>query len=169
MSEIQFDAKKDGLRQLQDGSWKVSLTVHPNDFDNEANKPFLTTPMGTRYMVVMVEIGDDEQPAEKPARKPIETGAEASWNDVETKKARAKARRSWDELSPSQQAGIACNETSFILWTRTSNAEEAAQFVRSRCGVTSRSLFDQNEALAARWATLYQQFRIETGREAEER
>ncbi|MGI9297059.1 MAG: hypothetical protein ACR2QC_04075 [Gammaproteobacteria bacterium] len=58
-----MEVKKDGLRQTQDGLWKLTVTVHPNDMETS----LLEAPMGTRYMMAMVQIGDDERPV-KPQK-----------------------------------------------------------------------------------------------------
>ena len=61
-NSLQFECKKDGLKQLQSGEWTLSLKVHAND----APAPLLTAPMGTRYMAAIVELNDDETPVEQP-------------------------------------------------------------------------------------------------------
>lgn len=55
------EAKKHAYRQTQDGV-VVSFVLHPNDLPDG----LATAPLGTRYMLALVEIGDDEQP-KKPA------------------------------------------------------------------------------------------------------
>lgn len=68
-----------------------------------------------------------------------------------------KARRSWDELSIAQQAGILCCEKDFHKFvgerlfknkqrTRKDgvNEEEAAWYVRTQCGVNSRADIEGN-------------------------
>lgn len=78
--------------------------------------------------------------------------------------AQATERRKWDELRPSQQAGIACNEPEFWEFLTevhdnfTSDANKAAAFVRWKCGVRSRSEFDTDEAAASRWNTLHGEY-----------
>ena len=47
-----MEVKKDGLRQTQDGIWKLTLTVHPNDMSVD----LMVAPMGTIYQVAMVEV-----------------------------------------------------------------------------------------------------------------
>jgi len=61
---ISLEAKKDALSQRQSGDWRVSFTVQGIDMDTRLTQ----APMGTRYAVVLVEIGDDEQPVQKEAR-----------------------------------------------------------------------------------------------------
>lgn len=51
-----FEAVKVALRQSKDGI-VVSLVIHPNDVPT----PLLSDSIGSRYMIGMVRIGDDEQ------------------------------------------------------------------------------------------------------------
>jgi len=60
---IQFEGIKTGLKQSKDG-YMLSLAVHPDDLPDNLIRDFV----GARYMVVMVRIGDDEQPV-KQVRK----------------------------------------------------------------------------------------------------
>lgn len=55
---IQLECKKDGLQQLQNGTWKLSLTVNGEDME-KAIGTLGKAPMGTIYMVVLAEVGDD--------------------------------------------------------------------------------------------------------------
>ena len=57
MDTIQFEAIKTGLRQSKEG-YNLTLAVHPDDLPDDLMKDFI----GSRYMVVMVRVGDDEQP-----------------------------------------------------------------------------------------------------------
>ena len=57
MDTIQFESVKAGLRQSKDG-YMLTLSVHPNDIPDDLVKDFV----GSRYMVVMVRLGDDETP-----------------------------------------------------------------------------------------------------------
>jgi hypothetical protein len=63
METIQFEGMKTGLKQSKDG-YMLSLAVHPDDLPDNLIRDFV----GARYMVVMVRIGDDEQPV-KQVRK----------------------------------------------------------------------------------------------------
>ena len=62
-SAISFEARKLRMNQTKEG-WVLHLAVHPNDAPEE----LMRTYVGTRYAVVMVEIGDDEQPVDNPAK-----------------------------------------------------------------------------------------------------
>ena len=57
----QLECKKDGLRQTQDGLWKLTLTVHPNDMPDE----ILKAPMGKHYIAVFAEYDADNPQAER--------------------------------------------------------------------------------------------------------
>jgi hypothetical protein len=54
-----------GLRQSKDG-YVLNLAVHPDDLPEDLMRDFV----GSRYMVVMVRIGDDEQPLDRDAAFP---------------------------------------------------------------------------------------------------
>ena len=58
MSEpIQFEGIKTGLKQPKDG-YVLTMAVHPDDLPDDLMRDFV----GSRYVVVMVRLGDDEKP-----------------------------------------------------------------------------------------------------------
>jgi len=59
-----LECKKDALRQMQDGGIKVTFTINPVDMPAE----LYADPMGQRYMMVIVPIGDDEKPIPKQVK-----------------------------------------------------------------------------------------------------
>ena len=67
--------------------------------------------------------------------------------------------------SPSQMAGILCEDARFRTYLRENDmlsdntAEAAAVAVRLICGVRSRSEFDKDADAAARWESLYGRYR----------
>lgn len=136
---LSFEAKKDGLTQLQDGSWVLKLKVHPNDIP----PALLTAPMGTRFMSALVEVGDDETPV--PEKEQAER----------TKP--AKNRKRWNELPPAQQAAMRCVEPGFRRFLEAryqmpvGNDEDAAALIRTWCGVKSRSQIGEVGDSSALW------------------
>lgn len=54
---IQFEAIKTALKQSKDG-YMLSLAVHPDEIPDDLMRDFV----GSRYVVVMVRLGDDEMP-----------------------------------------------------------------------------------------------------------
>lgn len=111
-----FEAKKHAYRQTQDGI-VISFVCHPSDLA----AALALAPLGTRYMVAVAEIGDDEKPVEP---------------------APAKERKPFDSLPLSQQAAIRCQDNDFKLYLGVNNAEEAAQKLREFCRIGSRSELD---------------------------
>ena len=65
IASIQFEGIKMGLRQSKDG-YVLNLAVHPDDLPEDLMRDFV----GSRYAVVMVRIGDDEQPLDRDAAFP---------------------------------------------------------------------------------------------------
>lgn len=54
---LHVEAKKHGYRQTQDGV-VVSFVLHPQEIPDA----LATAALGTRYMLAMVEIGDNDEP-----------------------------------------------------------------------------------------------------------
>ena len=163
--------KKDGLRQCQDGTWKLSLTVHPDDMPTA----LMTAPMGTCYAVAMVEIGDDGQPVQqnakgRPSPSAVLPEEKASGEEYPAPPAdKPKGGRR------AREAGIACLDPQFQAWAhncgwRLEYAPIEA-WVRDICGkIVSRAELDHNEKAGKKWDALYAQFLEETpGRMAERR
>lgn len=131
---VHFEAKKDALSQLQSGNWKLTFTVQPGDVPME----LLKASMGTRYMVALVEIGDDEQPVEKPKDNPHRL---------------------------SQQCALTCQEMRFWRFLDEKHnhqmvysEDDAANCLRIMLGIHSRSELDHNPDAAARWRNLKSEF-----------
>lgn len=57
MDTIKFEGVKTALKQTKDG-YSLTLAVHPDDLPQDLMRDFV----GARYMVVMVRLGDNEQP-----------------------------------------------------------------------------------------------------------
>lgn len=116
---IPFEAKKDSLRQRQDGTWVVGLVVAAVDMDSRLT----SAPMGTRFQCALVEISDDETPVDH----------------------KAMDRDKWRALGSVKQAGIRCKDPIFWAFLREHYEEtivdeaEAAEAVRYICNVLTRS------------------------------
>src|SRR6185503_3667885 len=148
---ISLEAKKDALAQRQNGDWKVSFTVQGIDMDTRLTQ----APMGTRYAVVLVEIGDDELPV---AAK--ETAAKPRQKDSSPSPHPGGAKRPWRDLDPTTQAAMCCNEASFAAFLRETRkdywieAPATADCVRLICGVTSRKELGTNQRARIIWHQL---------------
>lgn len=138
---IHCEAKKHAYRQVQDGV-VVSFVLHPQ----EVPEGLATASLGTRYMLALVEIGDDEQPKIAPPK--IED----------------KVSKSWHDMMPAQQAGILCNEPAFtrFLSERYPDAlhnSNASQAIRDICGVTSRSHIVPGTSAGGTWRAIASDYR----------
>lgn len=67
MQTSQFEGKKVALKQTKDGH-VLTLAIHPDEIPEEILRDFV----GARYMVVMVRIGENEEPmVRQPVNKHI--------------------------------------------------------------------------------------------------
>lgn len=159
-SAISFECKKDSLRQMQNGDWRMSFTVQGVDMDERITR----APMGTRFMAVLVEVDDSEMPitrAEKET-KPISPHPVTPRPDPD--KPLAGAKRDWRDLQPAQQAGIRCAEPTFRAFLREEytyapdTADDAAEAVRDLCCVGSRSQLNTIQSSRVIWHQLDTKF-----------
>ena len=60
MDSIHFEGIKVGLKQSKDG-YVLTMAIHPDEIPDDLVRDFV----GSRYMVVMVRLGDDEKPMER--------------------------------------------------------------------------------------------------------
>lgn len=150
------EAKKDSLRQNQDGTWKLVLTVAPDGLPGQ----IMQAMPGTRYQCAFVEVDDNEEPV-PPERK----------------------RRHFDEMSRAEQAGMLCNDTKFQEWLGREgwdwwdvehNVDGARWAVLNECSPTtnpldSRKQLDEIPEAGELWDRLVAQFHADVGRSAEKR
>jgi hypothetical protein len=151
---ISLEAKKDALAQRQNGDWKVSFTVQGIDMDTRLTQ----APMGTRYAVVLVEIGENELPVQKEAPSNVPSGSPPSTRPDGTK------RMDWRNVQPAAQAGIRCADPVFIAFLKEYysaywlNYGDAAATVRDICEVHSRSEFSTDHRKRVLWHQLDSKF-----------
>lgn len=141
-----FEAKKTGFGQAQDG-WSLTLRIQDNDIPahvRDAKK-------GTRYMVALVEIGDNEEPV-----VPRQESVTASAGD--------KPKRPFAGMPYATQSALRCRDPIFRAFLRemcaatANNPEQAADFVRQHCGVNSRSDIKPDTEAETHWLELEQWF-----------
>lgn len=145
---ISLEAKKDALSQRQSGDWKVSFTIQGVDMDTRLTQAL----PGTRYQVVLVEIGDDELPVVQPVEQPKPAPA-------------PKGKLDWRELQPAAQAGIRAGEPEFWAYLREErglpNVRDKATAegaIREVCGVESRTEFATDQRSRVLWHSLDQSY-----------
>lgn len=89
---------------------------------------------------------------------------EVIWEDEPPNPGEDAGMRStkWDELTPTQQAGILCNEASFLTFLRETKGQsiaDSASYVRAYCLVTSRSQIRSNHPSGKLWRELVAEYR----------
>lgn len=156
---ISLEAKKDALAQRQNGDWKVSFTVQGIDMDHRLTQ----APMGTRFAMVLVEIGEDETPVNRKEGMPDnQSNADTRPHPDSSPRTRPDGakRMDWRDVQPAAQAGIRCGERGFAVYLRETRpndwieAEGAADCVRLICGVVSRSELSTNHKARVLWHQL---------------
>jgi len=133
-----FEAVKVSMSQDRNGII-LRLNVHPNDCPQELHTDWV----GTRYMVAMVRLNDQDEPETREEHQRIE------------------------RLIAS--AGLLCRNPEFgeYLWSCGLMDEEdpfkiedaAVKAVRKYCGITSRSEFRDNPDARSKFETLREDFR----------
>lgn len=153
-SALHCEAKKHAYRQTQDGV-VVSFVLHPDEVPGS----LATAPLGARYVLALVQIGDDELPVPakengtKPRQvKPRPDGA-------------SREKMDWREVQPAAQAGIRCGEAAFVRFLQDNYGEDfqamerdAAATVRYLCGVNSRAELGTKHAARVIWHQLDNQY-----------
>jgi hypothetical protein len=92
--------------------------------------------------------------------------AVARLNGVKKPEPEPKEKRRWEDLKLSIQASIRCNEPAFWRFLNEEfgqeifDEQEAAHFVRQRCGVSSRSALNLDPKAAAKWQELNTRYSV---------
>lgn len=131
---LSCEAKKHAYRQTQDGV-VVSFVIHPQEIPDG----LATAGLGTRYAMVLVEIGDDEKPVEQKPDKTV------------------------------QRAGVLCTDKEFQSFLRTTQPSDwngaegddetkAASVLRKLCEIGSRKELATNNRASAAFESLLSRF-----------
>jgi hypothetical protein len=165
------EAKLHGFRRTQDGV-VVSFVLHPA----EIPKALALDPLGTRYMLAFAQISDDEHPVSPagPAAPVSEKGDCTTVAGAVKPAGEPKERRSWDELRPSQQAGILCSDVAFQQFASKQTGwqcdeEDAAAWLRAELDISSRKELDLRPDLAPKLNQVREEFMRWAGRVPESR
>ncbi len=130
---VHCEAKKHGYRQTQDGI-VVSFVLHPQEVPDD----LALAALGTRYMMALAQIGDDEEPIE--VQKPERPG------------------RRFDTMPLSQQAALKCNDPAFQRWCGAEGPETAREHILVRCEIKSRAELDVHLYAGDRWVEMLEEF-----------
>jgi hypothetical protein len=119
METLNFEAIKIGLKQSKDG-FVLTLAVHPDDIPDDLTRDFI----GSRYQVVMVRLGDDDQPMSREGEFPGDHAV--------------------------KMAGILCREKEFWRWLNERemlmemNEKACTEWLTSYIGIESRKELKTN-------------------------
>jgi len=132
---IQFEGIKTGLKQSKDG-YVLTMAVHPDDLPDDLMRDFV----GSRYVVVMVRIGDDEKPLNREQEFPGDHAVKMAgmmcrdpefWEWLSLKKLleeqSEKACAEWlsDYLGIESRKELKTDEDARVLFNRLKEAFEA--------------------------------------------
>jgi hypothetical protein len=163
MTASHCEAIKYAYRQSKEGTI-VSFVLHPN----EVPKALHDAAIGSRWMLALVEIGDDEKPKEVMQHQP----GPLSELDKTPPGVAADTPRRAVKVAPEkrlvQQSGILTGDPLFQVFLNvrhttqrqnfTDPTEAAAYAIREYCGVTSRSEIIPGSPAAAKWEKLTAEF-----------
>jgi hypothetical protein len=162
---IHFEGVKHAYRQTKDGV-VISFVVHPHDVP----KGLADAPLGSRYIVALVQVDDDEQPVHQPAKETLKAPAEPQ--PATDKPPAAAKRMDWRDMQPAAQAGIRCADPVFRKflseqhyfdvdgYNEALHDRMTAEFVRSFCNVESRSELGTNHKARVLWHSLDESFQV---------
>lgn len=128
-----FEALKVALRQTKEGI-AITLVMHPNDIPDD----LMSDPIGSRYMVGMSRLADDDTIVTPPSIR--------------------------ESNRIVNQAGMLAREESFQDWlfdrglASEKTEDSAADAVRRYCGVQSRVELKSNKKARILWAKLLGEF-----------
>lgn len=134
MKTLQFEGVKIALKQDKTG-YVLTLNVHPDEVPIDLLRDFV----GARYQVVMVRIGDNDQPMNRDheyARDPVRT------------------------------AGILCRDVNFARWlVETGNILEpderdVVEWLKSELGLQSRADLKTNQQAVKRLWTIEEEYKL---------
>lgn len=132
-ASMTFEAKKDALRQVQDGGVKVTLSIHPQDMPAQLYSDI----MGQRYVVVMVPVDDNDEPkqAERVPLTPFEK-----------------------PKSFAGQAKMICEKPDFVRFMEAADPIEAEMFLESHCRVKSCAEITEGTEAGLKFKALQQEY-----------
>ena len=132
MQTVQFEAVKISMTQSSDGI-VLKLGIHPDDLSDKLFSDYV----GSRYMVAMAKIMDDEQP-------------EPTKDDIKRVK---------------DSCCALCREPKFQAWLLRDqgvdvNENNAVSYLREQLGISSRSELDTNSIARAAFIDIREEFQL---------
>ncbi len=125
---IKCDAIKYAYRQSKDG-FVVAFVIHPQEMPVD----LANADIGSQWQLSLVPLDEHGNP--ETERRPSPT--DSVINDPQPA-SEARIETPARATTPTQMAGILCNDPLFWKYLGVNDREEAAASVRKRCGVNSR-------------------------------
>jgi hypothetical protein len=170
---IALDVKLTRHAKRSDDGLNLGFAVHPHNIPREV----ADAPLGQLYKMVLVPVDENDSPVDwkrgKSAtpKKSADITIEGSLDPVT---ATDKVHTQMTAPVPStragrahsvapekilvQQAAMCCQDPTFWNFLGVENKEDAAHYVRSRCGVTSRNQILLGTHAADCWEAIYQNY-----------
>lgn len=161
------EAVKLSYRQTKDGL-VVSFAIHPNDMPDD----LATAALGTRYMLALAKIGDDEKPV--AGSQPTKSDKPG---DLGQAPPAVKGKRSFADMAASQRSAILCGDPIFQEWISIRHQQpwditvdeeyrkkDAANLLRKACGIHSRRELDTDDQALEKYKALETSYLVSVGR-----
>ncbi|WP_372393735.1 hypothetical protein ABMY26_00465 (plasmid) [Azospirillum sp. HJ39] len=133
----------EGVRENVDGGFRVVLDFHPNDRPDA----LLSAAPGTRFLLVAVELDDDDRPRSR-------IGANIG-----------RPGQVYEDMLPSAQAGMLCGNPTFhefltaMFGEPIMSREDASDAVCLHCGVDQKRELATNLDAGRKWVALDDDYR----------
>lgn len=168
------EAKLHAIRKTQDGV-VVSFTLHPQDLPSA----LMLAPLGTRYVLAFAAIGDDEQPVTPAntvanATEVLSPGISPARNPDKSSAAKTRYREADEMEQAVARSAILAKDPMFQRWLvdtkrergpsdgRLIDEEQAADYIRWYCDVSSRKFIAADEKAFERFLEIESSFQSET-------
>lgn len=154
---IVVEARLMGCKKMRrrDGDWQdATFQMHPDD----DSYGLFRMPLGTRVALVVTELhehGDDDDGAAEPPDTPSTPEAPEAPTEAEP----APAALTEADRKLIRQAGMLPKEPNFRTWLACANLVEAAQAIRTHCGVKSRADIRSDQNSGRHMARLINDYR----------
>ena len=162
---LPIEVRKIAYRQSSKDGFVVTFAIHPN----ETHDLLASAPLGTRYVMALVELNDDETPKEVVPNKPATiSGPNATGPSPSPEAAGAiKERTPFNELPATTQAVLCCKDAPFqryvveekqFLEVPDDQEKNAACYVRRTCDVNTRGALSTSKQAGRLWHDIYTEF-----------
>jgi len=125
---MNFEAVKVSMQQNKDGVM-LRLAVHPNDCPSDLHTDWV----GSRYMVAMVKLNDQDE--------------------IETRQNEQAIQRLISSC------GLLCREIDFQTYLGVDDEDAAVSMIREKCGISSRTEFRDNVTAREKFIEIREEYK----------